>query len=359
MDIHDEVDRIWVDRCEALKSIRIVSWIIRGVGLIGGFATHGFTIVMMLFIPGWRYIDGLLCKSRLTVLWLRRFDKKTYLTKLIPQASLGMVSVVTLRDSNVRGQTGLLATYAWLVVILPFVAAAVVIHALIPVAIAVVLIMLFIIRQFGFLNINSVKRLERAKWPGISSGKKSWPTNRLFVIKSANHLWQELVGHLLRNVDAVVCDVTDPSINIQWELDNVLKRFPPETVLLACALQPGDDTERLPAEIERELEGSVGAETLRRMRIFFYPISCPMGILWQTSLEKRMTEYLAGLIAVTVAGSHVLHEGVGGEQLQEIHDCKLPGPQLCPYCDLELVQNSNYCKNCELYVDPAQNTSPF
>ena len=95
------------------------------------------------------------------------------------------------------------------------------------------------------------------------------------------------------------------------------------------------------------------------MRIFFYPERRPTGFIWPSLFESELTEYLATLMAVSIAGSPVRIQAMEPQDLREMRELDLFGCPLCPYCANELPATSKFCFKCDLKVSPAHKESPF
>jgi hypothetical protein len=311
--------------------------------------------------PFWTSIDGLLCSSKVTILWLRRFNTKQgndrYLLRFIAQACKGMGAVVTLQDSRIRQSIGQLSVSALALGIALFIFLGCVFPPFIPLAVVAVLILLLIKRKLGYSHIKLVEGIRGADAPGMNR-YDWWPTNRIFVIKSDDQTWKSLIEHMMKNVHVVVCDVTNPSSSLEWEIQTALKSFLPEAMLLACGLETVNVPRKLPYDIQAQLEQVLGIDTLKRMRIFFYPKNLVGGLLLRSRVETQLTEHLAALIAVGVLASSKSRGELEPGDLEEMKECDSIFA-LCPYCRMELPEGSNFCRRCELEISAERKVKPF
>jgi len=311
-------------------------------------------------------LDGFLCRSDVTVLWLRRFNTRRrnerHLLRLIATACTGMAAVVTLQDSQVRRWQGELSTLI-VIWVVAFLALASYIYPLfIPIALLITALLVMLLRRLGYKEVTVSTNIKRANFPGITKPtgtwlRKTWATNRVFIVKSADQVWNELIEKMISNVDVVICDVTNISTNVVWELNAVLKRFRPEAVLLACALD-WREVRELPRDIRSDLDRLVGADTLKRMRCFFYPPDPPVGFIWPSSFEHELTEYLSTMMAVSIACAPTRFGWSWEEGVAEVRKLDLLLRRLCPYCFNELPTSKNFCPKCDLEVSPL-NEPPF
>ena len=105
MTVREEVLKILASRKAAHIRIRCAHWLSWALMLLSVLNSEvPYWMSGSIAQPFWTSIDGLLCSSKVTILWLRRFNTKQgndrYLLRFIAQACKGMGAVVTLQDSQ-------------------------------------------------------------------------------------------------------------------------------------------------------------------------------------------------------------------------------------------------------------------
>jgi len=96
----------------------------------------------------------------------------------------------------------------------------------------------------------------------------------VLIFKSPDEVWHDVVEFILGKVDGVLIDVTEPSENLVWELENSFKTKLPESIIITFGLK-ADAPKKLPDTIYKELERITGKIDLANLSIFYYPAEQP------------------------------------------------------------------------------------
>jgi hypothetical protein len=90
------------------------------------------------------------------------------------------------------------------------------------------------------------------------------------VLRIHDRFWREVVEMAMRQADAIVIDVTDPSENVIWELRTALRLRSSMTILLACP-QRENCPAVLPQAVTLVLQQFLGPVSLSQFPVLFYP----------------------------------------------------------------------------------------
>lgn len=246
--------------------------------------------------------------NRRSVLWLRRFRSRRQdeaFKSLLAEACCGLATVVTVQDSTVfysmdRGWS----RFSWLT---NCVIAAILIANFFPfektvliddiafAVLALVFLIIFTFRGSGFTAISKEHPAEQVAEviEGLQRGVNTG-SHEPIVLKCDEQSWQTTVAAAEALCDAVVIDIADLSINMEWELGTALQLAPRESIILVCGIENGASEEILPRTVGR-IEKIMGAEFMEKRPIVLFPLN-PSTDMEESPTAEKLHRLLAEAI---------------------------------------------------------------
>ena len=230
---------VWMKAQPVTTSMNVAQLAVQSVG--AGSPIFGFLIYLRMVRPG-----------RL-LMWLRRF-RSDYHTRLrfhscLWRASRALVTPATLQDQSFRSSlmTGFvrawlfwpLALVGWIVGLFPL--SLLVFQAGVASGLALLAVIIVWTTAYGFLAFYLVRRLGWRTFKDLDALELSVRRLRggsgvpfgIDVVRVADAIWRKAVSSALQRSDLVVVDVTDPTQNLLWELEDAIRTLGPHRVVLA------------------------------------------------------------------------------------------------------------------------------
>ncbi|MBV9805991.1 MAG: hypothetical protein JO286_02350 [Solirubrobacterales bacterium] len=261
------------------------------------------------------------------VLWLRRFrvsyGHRVHFHSSLGRASKGLVVPLTVQDHSFRASN--LSTFARAAWVIPLallmwaVPMALLIglvgrgwaagHRTVPqLAIGLLWSCIFLwlssllVRRAGYVTLTRPNGVDKAakRLRGLVAGE-AWIGGGVEVLKCEDAIWRAVVTQAMQTASAAIVDVTEPTENLYWELEQALQHVGPSHVILT--VEEGVDTTHVTHAIRAanwaDLEFAPD-EWVRRS-LLTYPrrraLAGPARRLQTRGLARRLEAEIAGRLA--------------------------------------------------------------
>lgn len=283
-------------------------------GFIFYFRLYGYGVVVMLALLLMSVTQPY--RGDDLVVWLRRFHtkwhKKARFDRKLIAASRGFGFAVTIQDSKIK-RSGFAALLVWKAQLTSFLGTLPIgLLLFVPVvrnwidesnthliwALSVFLViylcwMLIVYQRLGFVRLSATDAAAQVR-KAIAKTEQNGHglLSEILLLKCPDSCWREAVQECMRQASVLIIDVTEPSENVIWELQESLRVLPRELLVLTCAVQKGKP-EELTASAHQLLLSVLGEGELKKMPVFFYPINWRFPKDVRAALELRLANAVA------------------------------------------------------------------